>query len=571
MGLRDRLPPPLPPPPSPPWQERLLLALGLVAVYFFCAQPLWDPDTYWHLAVGREIWTEGHLVHTETFSFTAAGTPWEDTEWLFHLLAYPLWLLGSDRLLMVLTGLAAVGTACLAYRSFRAAGRGSFLWLPVFLILLPSLQTRIRFRPDLLTLLFMGLLVEFLLREEGGVPIGWKKGAALAAFFWLWGQCHGGWAYGLFLLAAAWAGDTLDRWRERPFPLRRVLSRLAAGLASFAVLFLSPDTWRVPWFPFKSLVGFLDPQLAQIAEWSRTPFKAVFWPFFGLSALVLSLLLLQGRKVRWKEVFWAISQIALGWMWNRYVAVAVVALLPLAARLLPAPSLPERAVRLAKGAVLSAALLALSWSYHTRVPGWDLSQKYPVQETAFLRSRGLSGNLFNLYAAGGYLAWEAGPESRIFMDGRYYPFLQPIADYWKGMKDIPSFQGLLKAYPFEIALYPLSDYRLRDRRGIPGSPERGPEVLLFPREEWAPVFYGNYGVVLLRRIPRFQGVIAAEEYRYVSPDDLAYAVWASRKGLWPASEVASEIHRILEANPRLVYREALERALDALPPVGERP
>lgn len=547
------------------------MGLALAAVYFFCAQPLWDPDTYWHLAVGREIWTSGHLVHTETFSFTAPGTPWEDTEWLFHLLAYPLWLLGGDGLLRALTGLAAAAVALLAYRGFRVAGRGAFLWVPAILLLLPSLQTRIRFRPDLLTLLFMGALAEFLLREERGRAPGWRKGLGLAAFFWLWGQCHGGWAYGLFLLAAAWGGDLLDAWRGGPFPARLAARRLAVGFASFAALFLSPDTWRVPWFPFKSVAGFLDPQLAQIAEWSRTPWKPVFWPFFGLAALVLVLLLGRGRRMAWKELFWAASQIALGWMWNRYAAVAVVALLPLAAFRLPEVRLPPAVLRFGRGGVLAAAVLAAAWGYHTRIPGWDLSQKYPVQEVAFLKERGLGGNLFNLYAAGGYLAWETWPASRIFMDGRYYPFLKPIGDYWKGMKDVPSFHRLLESYPFEIALYPLSDYRLRDREGVPGSPERGLEVLLFPRSEWAPVFYGNYGAVLLKRIPRFQKVIEAEEYRRVSPDDLAYAVWACRRGLWPASEVRAEIRRILDGNPRLVYRDALLRALEALPPSGAEP
>lgn len=571
MRLKTRWFPALPPAPSPPWQERLLLGLVLAAVYLICAQPLWDPDTYWHLAVGREIWTTGHLIHTETFSFTAQGVPWEDTEWLFHLLAYPLWLLGGEGLLRALTGLAAAAVAYLLYRSFRVAGRGAFLWGPAVLLLLPSLQTRIRFRPDLLTLLFMGVFAEFLLREERGVAPGWRKGLGLTALFWLWGQCHGGWAYGLFLLAAVWGGDLLDLWRAGPFPARLAARRLTAGFAAFAVLFLSPDTWRIPWFPFKSVAGFLDPQLAQIAEWARTPFKPVFWPFFGLSVLTLALLLVRGRRMAWREFFWAFSQIALGWMWNRYVAVAVVALLPLAALRLPKVLPPHAALRLGRGGVLAAAVLTAAWGYHTRVLGWDLSQKYPVQEVAFLRERGLEGNLFNLYAAGGYLAWETGPKSRIFMDGRYYPFLKPIGDYWKGMRDIEAFHRLLSAYPFEIALYPLSDYRLRDRQGLPGSPARGPEVLLFPRSEWAPVFYGNYGVVLLKRIPRFRKVLAEEEFRFVSPDDLAYAVWACRRNLWPTPEVRREIRRVLKSNPRLVYRKALERALTALPPAGAEP
>jgi hypothetical protein len=46
----------------------LLLAVG--------AKLLNDPDTYWHLAVGRWILDHGAVPHSDPFSFTMTGAPW---------------------------------------------------------------------------------------------------------------------------------------------------------------------------------------------------------------------------------------------------------------------------------------------------------------------------------------------------------------------------------------------------------------------------------------------------------------------------------------------------------------
>lgn len=35
-----------------------MLGFLLVVTFLACYQPLWDPDSFWHLAVGRQIWQE---------------------------------------------------------------------------------------------------------------------------------------------------------------------------------------------------------------------------------------------------------------------------------------------------------------------------------------------------------------------------------------------------------------------------------------------------------------------------------------------------------------------------------
>src|SRR5215470_10766736 len=45
-----------------------------------------DPDTYWHIAVGRWIWAHAAVPSTDPFSHTLPGAPWLAHEWLSELI-----------------------------------------------------------------------------------------------------------------------------------------------------------------------------------------------------------------------------------------------------------------------------------------------------------------------------------------------------------------------------------------------------------------------------------------------------------------------------------------------------
>src|SRR5690349_4150504 len=87
---------PVSPPPqggSVSWLQRLEKALpaavvGLTALLAF--RRIEEPDTWWHLAVGRWI-AEHHAVpRTEPLSWTLGGTPWINIPWLFDLFNFGL-------------------------------------------------------------------------------------------------------------------------------------------------------------------------------------------------------------------------------------------------------------------------------------------------------------------------------------------------------------------------------------------------------------------------------------------------------------------------------------------------
>jgi len=54
-----------------------ILFLGLLAM---TARTATDPDLWWHLRTGQWIVENGHVPHTDPFSFTRGGSPWVSHE-----------------------------------------------------------------------------------------------------------------------------------------------------------------------------------------------------------------------------------------------------------------------------------------------------------------------------------------------------------------------------------------------------------------------------------------------------------------------------------------------------------
>ncbi|MEJ2421369.1 MAG: hypothetical protein P8018_06540 [Acidobacteriota bacterium] len=561
----------LPPLEGPSWREYTLLALTLLIVFLACYQPLWDPDSFWHLAVGREIWQTHHLVRTETFSFSALGHPWEDTEWLFHVVAYPLWKLGGDTLLCILTTLLGVLAVGILYRCVRLLGGSAVDFAAYMLVMLFFYQVRVRFRPEVASLVLMAILVEALLRWKPPPDRLGRFWIFSSIFFCFWAQVHGGWSYGLLLLGAVLAGHVLDALRERRLSARYLGYMALNGLAPAAAVFINPYGWRIPWFPVKSLIGFLNPHLIQIEEWTHTPWHGIFLLFDAVCILLLIYLLVRYKRLTWVQWLWATSQVFLGLYWVRYTAFLVLTLVPAGVAAIRDASRVLRARRLVWGVILFGVLVRCSYQYVNFTPDFNLTYKYPVQEANFLKTHHIKGNLFNTYTVGGYLDWELYPLDRIFMDGRYYPFEKELVNYHKAYTSIPAYHKFLKKYPFDIVLYPYNNFYLKEKAAGGRKVSRGASVVLFPPKSWSLVYFGNYGMVLLKREPRYQKIIKKFGYNAMRPDDLKYLVKEASAGRISSERLVEVIEAKLKKDPYIRIRGQLTKALDQLKETHDKP
>jgi hypothetical protein len=513
--------PPLPKLEGPRWREVLFVSLTCVPAFFAFLHPLWDGDTFWHLAVGREMWRTGGFVTADAFSFTVPGAPWNNFEWLFQLLGYGAWCAGGEGFLVWLAAAAGVASLLLMYRLVRLAGGGSIHFALIVLLTLPLFAERVRFRPDLLTALLLPALVEVLMRwEEDAVSKTRACALAAGALFLAWAQCHAGWAFGLVVMGAFFAGVLLER-SLRKEPLRaRCLSCLAIGGVSVLSLLISPAGWRALWVPVAHLFEFFGPDKVPLEEWQRTPW-AGYYLLFNAGSLAFGLYILLSKKSSWAERLLVSSQVFLSLYWVRYPMFGVLAASPVLARRMRSWLSPPLAERVASG----LCLILIAWALLVRMPSArssdDRSESLPIQEVSFMKAHGIRGNVLAGLPTSSYLDWAFYPDGRVAFDGRFFPFVKVLKQYRDAHRSFGAYRSFLNAWPVTIALYPNppEGYVQRDEAGraLP----RGPSFYLYPPSEWALVYFGNYGMVFLRRVPGNSASIQAGEYALLRPDEIS--------------------------------------------------
>ena len=165
----------------------LLPALLAAAVTLFAPQVMNDGDTLWHVAAGQWMLDHGQPPQVDPFSYTIAGQPWHDHEWLSEVvmaLAYRAagW-----------TGVALLGAAA-AGATIGLLGRELVRRLdpaPALAALIVAagcIAPSLVLRPHLLMLpllvLWTGSLIEARVRGRAP-PLG------LAALATVWANAHG--------------------------------------------------------------------------------------------------------------------------------------------------------------------------------------------------------------------------------------------------------------------------------------------------------------------------------------------------------------------------------------------
>ena len=192
--------PAVPAAPGTTWSDRVFslpVVLGLLLVYlllFVSAggavnRTLADNDIWWHLRNASDLLRSGHFIRVESYTFTVAGKPWINFEWLGELPYYfaNRWL--GDRglyLVTILTAAAIVlGIYCLA--RLRSGGWGSAFWAAAIAVFLTTVSMLPR--PLLFGWLFLVIEVAVLWSLQKGRDFT----AWLPLLFLLWINVHGSW------------------------------------------------------------------------------------------------------------------------------------------------------------------------------------------------------------------------------------------------------------------------------------------------------------------------------------------------------------------------------------------
>jgi hypothetical protein len=435
-----------------------LISLLVGMVYGMARNGFSDPDIWWHLRDAEYLLTHHSLIRSDFYSFTVAGHPWVNTEWLAEIPYYLAWrgfgIMGAKILSLVLIEGVFLG---LVYLCWKECGNiKSAVLASCFAVLLGA----VTFGPRTVLFGYIYLIILLVLlerfRSRGNAPL-W----VIPPLFCLWVNTHGSWSLGLIvfgiaiasgLIEGSWGKITATRW-SRP-QLRRLLITF---LASVAVLFINPYGYRLVFYPF-DMAFHQKLNISHVAEWVSVDFHDPRGKvaFILIVALLLTALV---RKRQWKlyELGFVLFGLYCGLTYIRFLMLAAILISPLLAKGLDfLPPYRRQIDKPVLNAVIMLGILALMIKGAPSVTQLQKSveKDYPVEALPYLKSHPFQGRVLNFYLWGGYLGWE-DDTFKCFIDSRVdiFEYAGVLKDYID-LLGLKQSQEVLDKYKIQYVLFP---------------------------------------------------------------------------------------------------------------------
>lgn len=455
--------------PSRPkqWTARVLslpvlLGCALLCLLFLVTSrgginPLADPDIWWHLRNAQELVRTGHFVHHDAWTFTVAGRPWINFEWLAELPFYFAYQrLGLQGLYLTMMAVASAVVLGIYYLGWLSSGDWNAAFLSAFVGIFFA-EVSLGPRTLLFGWLFLAMEIAILWNLRRGRD--WTY--ALPPLFLLWVNTHGSWflGFGLMLvffacglLEGEWGSLYTARWTAAQ--RRRWWIAIAA---SAAALFVNPYGWRLVAYPLDAIVH-QKLGVQYIAEWASLDFHGPRGKIV-LGVLVLFGVLQLVRRRRWslEDLAFALLAVYSAVTYSRLLFLAAILLMPLLAvdlkGLLMTPYEAEGDRPVLNGVAIGILVAVVALAYpSTRSLDAGIAQAFPQQALPYVRSLTGQGNVFNEYHWGGYFEWQA-PAVREFIDPRADVFVQQgvMQDYVKAIGGRDTF-AILDRYQIRYAI-----------------------------------------------------------------------------------------------------------------------
>lgn len=468
-----------------------------------------DPDLWGHLLFGMTAIQQGELARIDPYSYTAAGQPWTNHEWLTEWMFGIVYAAAGPAGLVLLRGvLLLITTACLGAIAVRRR-------VPAWAVIawaafaLPVMAQLYRVRPQMFT--YMLMAATLLLCDLHRPGRRWTLGC-FPLLMAVWVNWHAGFVAGLGIFGIHWAGFLLaaarlpDRRREWTY-LGLVLAACVAatvcnpyGIGYWRFVFYAVTLPRPAITEWQSIfrqngtvvlcyaLAVLVPAFCWFlsrrrAAWAETVAFAIGVLLAGRHARHLPFLLMFGTVVLWRRLpevlelhgrrLLETGRAARAW---EFLAGSLLVLAVLIAGL-------GKTVREAR-AIPQEGVLVVSPS------------DYPIQAVEFLISHGIDGRLDCGFTWGEYCIYKLFPNSQVYCDGRYetvYPRrVSELALY--GGNDPEVLRERLDGHGTEIVLA-----RVGDRFG----------EWVAERADFVEVYSDPTARIFLRRIERFEPIIRA--------------------------------------------------------------
>jgi hypothetical protein len=223
------------------------ILMALIGLFFFRFQPT-DPDLWWHLQVGKDIFKHGlqFIIQSgDLYSYTRGGYQWVDHEWLYNCGVFLLYAFGLRDFYWL-----SIAFGLITFFSFyyilansinqRRLDEGQIaLWLSLLITLLAALPY-IGIRAQTISNLGLSLLLGAFVFKWN-----WEKDKfvwlKLPLLFLLWANLHGSVIIGLFILFI----DFINSLIKKRIPDKSIKYKFALLILCTCLTLVNPYGVRV--------------------------------------------------------------------------------------------------------------------------------------------------------------------------------------------------------------------------------------------------------------------------------------------------------------------------------------
>ena len=535
--------------------EKSLSILLLLLVFSGAFVNIYDYDVWFHIKAGEYMLQNLVVLSTDVFSYTALGSPWVAHEWLFEVLLYIVFAVGSFTGVALFKALILCATFALYLRHFSRSSLN--LFVGTVLLTLASILARERFieRPELITYLFSAafiVMLETIRRNRTGF-IRWREERLwlFPALMVLWANFHSGAIFAIAICGAYASGEILSALKRELISgkkrgVREILCEsikirvfFTLLVVTFIVGFINPNTYQVYTYPFLALDISAQSGL-NLAEYTKPlwALDSLFFISLIISAVIIVVnIIFNSRNVVIAHVMLFIFFSTLALKYNRNIAIWAIVVVPFVAFYIeeiisfwpsvipkspfkgeglgPRAGRPKRVGKLRKLAYLLAVIVSVSMAAPFFVRSIEAGRwgpgieegRFPEAAVQFLDAHSIDGNMYNSYEFGGYLLWRSYPERMVYIDGRSDIYTDLLMEQRKFA--ILGFEKLVEHYDIN---YLIMSYSPSTVKYVNPNPVFGRELAL--------VWFDDVSMLYLRRTRENAELIRRFEYKYVRPTDL---------------------------------------------------
>lgn len=416
--------------------EHIWALVIIVGIFVFVnTHPIRPHDFWWHLAIGREMLSAGHIPLVDIYSYTMQGQSYASYQiyWLMEVILYLAYSIGEGALVVFIQSLLVTGTygivIWLGYyqsRSWRVAAL-----VTLFAAVLGMNDWNVR--PQVISFFLGALILLAIYQYRRTHRTLWLGLLPIAMIVWV--NSHGTFPIGLVLISAWWLQEVWSAYREKSDRKKLLNPITLMTLAGWLVCFINPQGWKI----ISYLLSMVDNLVVQnmVPEWSPPSFSSLggISFFVGLVGIASVLIASPKRPTVFQLILFVLFSL-LGIKTMRGAIWFGIVLSPILAEHVAAilkHYLPERRIQqqyhgrtiinwIFVTVLFLVSVITLPWFKEfiplPSVKAGIISSETPIEATEYLLEEQLPTPLFHDMAFGSYLIWKAQPEYKVFVDPR---------------------------------------------------------------------------------------------------------------------------------------------------------